>query len=74
MRPKTWSRALIRAVERLRDDFPMWGKAKLGTLLREEGFEVYNSTVGRILQSLMQRGRVQTVARLRKSPAVRRSC
>lgn len=74
VRPKTWSRALIRAVERLRDDFPMWGKAKLGPLLREEGFEVSNSTVGRILQSLMQRGRVQPVARLRKSPAVRRSC
>lgn len=67
-RPKTWTSALIRAAERLRDDFPMWGKAKLGPLLRDEGFEVSDSTVGRILKSLMERGRVQPVARLRKSP------
>ena len=30
VRPKTWSRALLRAVEALRLDYPMWGKAKLG--------------------------------------------
>jgi putative transposase len=73
VRPKTWTSELVRAVERLRDDYPMWGKAKLGPLLRAEGFEVSNSTVGRILKSLMERGRVQPVARLRKSPAVRRA-
>lgn len=72
-RPRTWTSDLIRAVERLRDDFPMWGKAKLGPLLREEGFEASDSTVGRILKSLMQRGRVQPVARLRKSPRCRQA-
>jgi putative transposase len=72
-RPKTWTGALIRAVERLRDDYPMWGKAKLGPLLRAEGFETSDSTVGRILKSLMERGRVQPVARLRKSPKARQA-
>lgn len=73
-RPRTWTPELVRAVERLRDDFPMWGKAKLGPLLRDEGFAASDSTVGRILKSLTERGRVQPVARLRKSPAVRRAC
>jgi len=71
-RPRTWTSALVRAVERLRDDFPMWGKAKLGPLLRAEGFETSDSTVGRILKALVERGRVQPVARLRKSPGPRR--
>ena len=68
MRPRTWSSALVRAVEALRADFPMWGKAKLGPLLRQEGFAISNATVGRILKSLMNRGVIQPVPRLRKSP------
>ena len=72
-RPKTWTSPLIRAVERLRDDYPMWGRAKLGPLVRAQGFETSDSTVGRILTSLVARGRVQPVARLRKSPKPRHS-
>src|SRR5579863_1346199 len=34
IKPKSWTPALRRAVERLRQDFPMWGRAKLGPLLR----------------------------------------
>ena len=33
---------LAEAVERLRDDHPMWGKAKLGPLARELGFDVHD--------------------------------
>src|SRR5271157_5961542 len=40
---------LVEAVERLRLDFPMWGRAKLGPLLREQGFAVSDATVGRII-------------------------
>jgi transposase InsO family protein len=72
-RPKTWTSRLVRAVQDLRDDFPMWGKAKLGPLLREQGFAVSDATVGRILKSLMDRRLVQPAARLRKSPKVRRA-
>jgi putative transposase len=48
-RPKSWSSALIQAVERLRLDYPMWGRAKLGPLVRAEGFAASDATVGRII-------------------------
>jgi len=65
-RRPTWSSDLIRAIERLRGDFPMWGKAKLAPLLRAEGFAVSESTVGRILRRLVARGVVQPVPLARK--------
>lgn len=64
-RPKTWTPALVQAVERLRRKFPMWGKAKLGPLLRREGFAVSDATVGRILARLVARGVVDPVPVLR---------
>jgi len=72
VRPKTWSGALVREVEALRGDFPMWGKAKLGPLLRQQGFTASDATVGRILKRLMDRGVVQPVPRLRKRPHAHR--
>jgi putative transposase len=48
-------------VERLRGDHPMWGKAKIGPLVRELGFNVHDSTAGRILSELIARRRVQAV-------------
>jgi putative transposase len=58
---------LAAAVERLRLDFPMWGKAKIGPLARELGFAVSDATIGRILSALIKRGRVLAVpALLRK--------
>ncbi|HUO12299.1 MAG TPA: hypothetical protein VMU37_06035, partial [Caulobacteraceae bacterium] len=71
VRPKRWTSRLVRAVQALRDDFPMWGKAKLGPLLRSEGWTCSDATVGRILKRLMQRGVVQPVPRLRKRPHAR---
>jgi len=66
VRLKTWTSPLVRAVQGLRDDFPMWGKAKLGPLLRGQGWSVSDATVGRILKSLMDRGVVQPVPTLRR--------
>jgi putative transposase len=66
MRAKTWTPALIEAAEALRLDHPMWGKAKLGPLLRREGFVVSDSTVGRILAYLVERGVVERVPALRR--------
>ena len=43
---------LVEAIERLRLDFPMWGRAKLGPLVREQGFAVSDATVGRIIAQL----------------------
>lgn len=65
-RRPAWSSDLIRAIEHLRGDFPMWGKAKLTPLLRAEGFAVSESTVGRILKRLVARGVVQPVPLARK--------
>lgn len=68
VRLKTWTPALRAAVERLRQDFPMWGRAKLGPLVRAEGFCVSDATVGRIIASLVARGVVETVPTLRRRP------
>jgi putative transposase len=58
---------LAAEVERLRLDFPMWGKSKIGPIVRELGFAVSDATVGRILSALIKRGRVPAVpALLRK--------
>jgi putative transposase len=65
-RAKTWTPALVEAVEALRLDHPMWGKAKLGPLLRREGFVVSDSTVGRIIAHLVSRGVVEPVPTLRR--------
>jgi putative transposase len=72
VKPKRWSPALVQAVERLRLDFPMWGRAKIGPLVRAEGFEVSDSTVGRIIRSLVDRGVVEPVPTLRRRPHARR--
>ena len=71
-RAKTWTPQLRRAVERLRQDFPMWGRAKLGPLARAEGFAVSDATVGRIIASLVARGVVAPVPTLRRRPYARR--
>lgn len=72
VRPKMWTLALRQAVERLRQDFPMWGRAKLGPLVRAEGFAVSDATVGRILAELVARGVVEAVPTLRRRPYARR--
>lgn len=61
--------ALVREIERLRRCFPMWGKAKLGPLLRDQGFIASDSTVGRILRRLVARGAIEPVP-LRRRRAV----
>jgi transposase InsO family protein len=68
LRVRNWTPALIEAVETLRADYPMWGRAKLGPLIRAEGFVASDATVGRILQSLVERGRVVAVPTLRRRP------
>ena len=73
LRRKTWSADLVRAVERLRRNFPMWGKATLGPILRRDGFAVSDSTVGRILAHLVARGAVEPVPTLRHRLRTRRA-
>jgi transposase InsO family protein len=72
VRVRTWTSELVRAVERLRQDFPMWGRAKLGPLVRAEGFTASDSTIGRIIRALVERGVVEPVPTLRHRPHARR--
>src|SRR3954453_11496234 len=71
-RQKTWTPALMRAVERIRSDNPMWGKEKIFVLLTREGIAASVSMVGRILKSLMERGVVTPIPTLRRRPGGRR--
>ena len=72
VRLRTWTPALRQAVERLRQDFPMWGRAKIGPLVRAQGFAVSDATVGRIIAGLVARGVVEAVPALRRRPHARR--
>jgi transposase InsO family protein len=66
-RKTTWTTALVQAVEHLRLDEPMWGRAKIVVKLREQGFKVSEATVGRILAHLVKRGVVEPVPTIRKA-------
>jgi putative transposase len=56
----------VERVQRLREEFPFLGKAKLTVLLKKEGFTVSSSTVGRILKSLKTRGLLREGEKPRK--------
>ena len=75
LRKPNWSRALVAAIREIRADYPMWGKAKITVLLHRRGFQTCESTVGRILKTLIDRGEVVPVPTLRrKAPrALRRT-
>jgi transposase len=55
VRQPTYSTALVKAVLRLREAYPRWGKEKLAVVLRRENMPVSVSMVGRILAHLKAR-------------------
>jgi transposase InsO family protein len=71
-RRTTWTTELVQAVEHLRLEEPMWGKAKLVVKLREQGFKVSEATIGRIIAHLVARGAVEPVPTLRKAAKTRK--
>lgn len=71
-RKTTWTTDLVQAVEALRLDEPMWGKAKIVVKLREQGFKVSEATIGRILAHLVKRGVVEPVPTIRKAAKTRK--
>jgi len=46
----------VKAVPKLREQYPRWGKDKLVILLHRQGFDCSASMVGRILHRLKERG------------------
>lgn len=66
VRARGWTAEVVTAVEELRAENPVWGKRKLGPILRAMGHAVSDSTVGRILADLVRRGRAVPVPVFRR--------
>jgi len=56
VRQPSYSTELVTAVQKLREEYPRWGKDKLVVLLHRQGFNCSSSTVGRIVSRLKTRG------------------
>ena len=56
VRQPTYAVELVKAVLKVREEYPRWGKDKLVVLLQEQGFSCSASTVGRIMRRLKERG------------------
>jgi len=56
LRQPAYSVELVIRIQKLREEYPRWGKDKLVVLLHREGFNCSTSTVGRILSRLKARG------------------
>jgi len=63
-RRRRWTRDDEAQVLGLRDKQPLWGKRRIGAALRRDvvGFELSDSTIGRILRRAMARGRIRPAA------------
>lgn len=59
VRQPTWTPAMAQGVLALREQFPRWGKDKLVVLLREQGWQLSTSMVGRILARLKATGQLR---------------
>jgi putative transposase len=57
--------AVVAAIRALRERYPRWGKAKLVVLLRQDGWTVSASTVGRTLTRLRAKGQLHEPAVVR---------
>ncbi len=68
-RKPTCKRVLRIRIQQLREEFPTWGKRKITCLLLREDMNAKESTVGRIISSLIKRGVIQS-AKL----ALQRAC
>jgi putative transposase len=56
LRQPTWTIEAMKAVQKLREQYPCWGKAKLVHLLADQGVEISESMVGRIIKHLKDSG------------------
>lgn len=64
--------ALVARIRALREQYPRWGKLKLVSLLRREGYRVSASTVGRTLARLRALGHLHEPAIVRAAAKRRR--
>ena len=63
---------VIERIQELREQYPRWGRDKLGVLLKREGIEISASTVGRIINRLKARGLLSEPENVRLAKLARR--
>lgn len=59
LRQPTAPTDLVTSVRSIREEWPRWGKEKIGALLRDQGKTVSTSMVGRILKRLQESGQIR---------------
>jgi putative transposase len=55
VRQPTWTVEQVEAVLKMREKYPRWGKDKLAWLLKDQGYNISSSMVGRIIRYLKER-------------------
>jgi len=69
-RQREWTDAHLEAIVKLRAQHPHWGKTKIHPLLKQEGFHLSQSTVGRMIGELIRNNRIARCPRpQRKAPS-----
>jgi transposase InsO family protein len=63
---------VIERIQKLREQYPRWGRDKLAVLLMKEGIEISASTVGRVINRLKARGLVREPENVRLAKLARR--
>jgi transposase InsO family protein len=70
-RPETLVKVVER-IQKLREQYPRWGRDKLAVLLSKEGIEISASSVGRVMNRLKARGLLQEPENVRLAKLARR--
>jgi putative transposase len=63
---------VVERIQKLREQYPRWGKEKLAVLLRREGIEISGSTVQRVMGRLRARGLLVEPENVRQAKLARR--
>ena len=63
---------VVERIQKLREQYPRWGREKLAVLLRREGIEISGSTVGRVMRRLRARGLLVEPENVRLAKLARR--
>ena len=63
---------VVERVQKVREQYPRWGRDKLAVLLMKEGIETSASTVGRVMNRLKARGRLREPENVRLAKLARK--
>lgn len=63
---------VVERIQKLREQYPRWGRDKLAVLLMKEGIEISASTVGRVMNRLKARGLLREPENVRLAKLARK--